>query len=137
MVHQYYIGKCMALCFFIFAIQNIYINSNPALADVHLNWLNWFHFLILKGGLLVILIVIYCMIFLSPFLDVARCLSVCVMSTVSFLAELDFKTINYLHMKGVLDSIELWMLRTADHFILYTFILNFYCKKASSLYCVF
>ena len=34
------------------------------LVDVHLNWLNWFHFLILKGGLLVILI--DCMIFLSP-----------------------------------------------------------------------
>ena len=31
---------------------------------------NWFHFLILKGGLLVILI--DCMIFLSPFLDITR-----------------------------------------------------------------
>ena len=29
--------------------------------DIHLNWLNWFHFLILEGGLLVILI--HCMIF--------------------------------------------------------------------------
>ena len=29
--------------------------------DTHLNWLNWFHFLILEGGLLVILI--HCMIF--------------------------------------------------------------------------
>ena len=38
------------------------------LVDVHLNWLNWFHFLILKGGLLVILI--DCMIFVSPFLNV-------------------------------------------------------------------
>ena len=36
--------------------------------DVHLNWLNWFYFLILEGGLLVILI--DSMIFLSPFLDV-------------------------------------------------------------------
>ena len=53
------------------------------LVDVHLNWLNWFHFLILEGGLLVILI--DCMIFLSPFLDVAR---MC-MSTASFLAQLD------------------------------------------------
>ena len=26
------------------------------LADVHLNWLRWFHFLILKGGVLFILI---------------------------------------------------------------------------------
>ena len=42
------------------------------LVDVHLNCLNWFHFLILVGGLLVILI--DCMIFLSPFLDVTRCL---------------------------------------------------------------
>ena len=40
------------------------------LVDVHLNWLNWFHFLILEGDLLVILI--DCMIFLSPFLDVTR-----------------------------------------------------------------
>ena len=53
------------------------------LVDVHLNWLNWFHFLILEGGLLVILI--DCMIFLSPFLDVTRMS----MSTVSFLTQLD------------------------------------------------
>ena len=52
------------------------------LVDVHLNWLNWFHFLILEGGLLVILI--DCMIFLSPFLEVTRMS----MSTVSFLAQL-------------------------------------------------
>ena len=31
--------------------------------DVHLNWPNWFHFLIFKGGLLIILI--DCMIYLS------------------------------------------------------------------------
>ena len=49
----------------------------------YLNWLNWFHFLILVRGLLVILI--DCMIFLSPFLDVARKS----MSTVSFLTHLD------------------------------------------------
>ena len=48
--------------------------------DVHLNWLNWFHFLILKWGLLVI--PIDCMIFLSPFLDITRMS----MSAVSFLA---------------------------------------------------
>ena len=35
------------------------------LVDVLQNWLNWFHFLFLEGGLLVILI--DCMIFLSPF----------------------------------------------------------------------
>ena len=44
------------------------------------SWLNWFHFLILEGGLLVILI--DCMIFVLPFLDVTRMS----MSTVSFLA---------------------------------------------------
>ena len=48
-----------------------------------LNWLNWFHFLILMGGLLVILT--DCMIFLSPLLDKIR-MSI---STVSFLAQLD------------------------------------------------
>ena len=53
------------------------------LVDVCLNWLNWFHILILKGGLLVILT--DCMIFLSPFLDVTR-MSI---STVSFLGQLD------------------------------------------------
>ena len=50
-----------------------------SLVDVHLNW---FHFLILDGGLLVILT--DCTIFLSPFLDVTRTS----MSTVSFLAQL-------------------------------------------------
>ena len=35
-----------------------------------MNYLNWFHFLILEGGLLLILI--DCMIFLPPFLDVTR-----------------------------------------------------------------
>ena len=37
------------------------------LVDVHLNWLNQFNFLILQGGVLVILI--NSMIFLSPFLQ--------------------------------------------------------------------
>ena len=66
-------------------------NVGPSLAAsleplahwLHLNWLNWFHFLVLVGGLLVILI--DCMIFLSPFLDVTRMS----MSTVSFLAQQD------------------------------------------------
>ena len=53
------------------------------LVDARLNWLNRFLFLILEGGLLVILI--DCMIFLSPFLDVTRMS----MSTASFLAQLD------------------------------------------------
>ena len=43
----------------------------------------WFHFLIVKGGLLVVLT--ECTIFLSPFLNVTRMS----MSTVSFVAELD------------------------------------------------
>ena len=57
---------------------------DTTLVDVHLNWLNWFLFLILEGDLLVILI--DCMIFLSPFLEVTRMS----MSTVSFLVLLDF-----------------------------------------------
>ena len=40
------------------------------LVDVQLNWLNWFLVLFLEGGLFVILV--DCMIFLSPFLDVTR-----------------------------------------------------------------
>ena len=47
--------------------------------DVHPNWFNWFHFLILVKGLLIILM--DCMIFLSPSLDAGRIS----MSTVSFL----------------------------------------------------
>ena len=50
--------------------------------DVHLSWLNLFHFHILEGSLLVILI--DCMIFLSPFVDATRMS----MLTVSFLAQL-------------------------------------------------
>ena len=53
------------------------------LLDVHQNCLNWFHLFFLEGGLLIILI--DCMIFLSPFLDVTKMS----MSTVSFLAQLD------------------------------------------------
>ena len=56
---------------------------NITLVDVHLNWFNWFHFLILEVGLLIILIDF--MIFLSQFLDVTRMST----STVSFLARLD------------------------------------------------
>ena len=54
------------------------------LVDVHLNWLSWLPFLILKGRQLVILI--DCKIFLSSFLDVTRVF----LSTVSFHARLDF-----------------------------------------------
>ena len=51
------------------------------LVDVHLNWLHQFHFFFLAGGLLVILI--DCMIFQSPFLDVTWMS----MLTVSFLTQ--------------------------------------------------
>ena len=60
--------------------QNV---DDITLVDVHLNWLNWFHFLIPEGGLLVILI--DCMIFPSTLPDVTRMS----MSTFSFLAQLD------------------------------------------------
>ena len=53
------------------------------LVDVLQNWLNCFHFLFLKGGLLAILI--DCMIFLSPIVDVTWMS----MPTVSFLTQLD------------------------------------------------
>ena len=59
------------------------VSSLSLLVDVLQNWLNWFHFLFLEGSLLVI--VIDCMIFLSPFLDVTRMST----STVSFLARLN------------------------------------------------
>ena len=51
------------------------------LVDALQNWFSWFHFLFFEGGLLLA----DCIIFLSPFLDVARMY----MSTVSFLAQLD------------------------------------------------
>ena len=64
--------------------RNVYSFSiDITLVDVLRNWLNWFHFLFLEGGLPVILI--DCMIFPPPFLDVTRMS----MSTVSFLAQLD------------------------------------------------
>ena len=40
------------------------------LVNVLQNWLSWFRFISLEGGLLVVLI--DCMIVLSPFLDVTR-----------------------------------------------------------------
>ena len=51
------------------------------------DWLNRFHFLFLEGGTLVILI--DCIIFQSPFLDVTRMS----MSTFSFLTQLDSGTL--------------------------------------------
>ena len=57
------------------------------MVDVYLNWLNWFHFFIFKEGLLVILI--DCMIFLSPLLNVTRMS----MTTAFFLAQLDWNSV--------------------------------------------
>ena len=54
------------------------------LVDVHLNWISWLYFLILEENILVILI--DCMGFLSPFLDVTTMS----MLTVSFLAAVSF-----------------------------------------------
>ena len=66
------------------AILSLFYNSiGITLVDVLQNWLNWFYFLFLEGSLLVILI--DCMIFLSPLLDVTKM----AMSTVSFLAQLE------------------------------------------------
>ena len=58
-------------------------STGTTLKDVFQNWLKWFHFLFLEGGLFLILI--DCMIFLSPFVDVTRMS----MSTISFLAQVD------------------------------------------------
>ena len=55
-----------------------------ALAGTHLNWLSWFHVLIFKGDILVILR--DSMIFLSSLLDITWMS----MSTVFHLAQLDF-----------------------------------------------
>ena len=44
--------------------------KNIMLANAHLNWVNWSHFLILVGDSLAILI--GCMIFVSIFLDIIR-----------------------------------------------------------------
>ena len=62
--------------YFLFSQENVF-SIDILLLDFHLNWLNWLNFLIIKeqGGIPVILI--DCMIFLSPFLDV------CIMQFVS------------------------------------------------------
>ena len=52
------------------------------LVDILQNWLNWFHFLFLEGGLLITLI--DCIIFLSTFRDGTRMS----MSAVFLLAQL-------------------------------------------------
>ena len=64
-------------------VASLSLSIGITLVDVYLNWLNWFHLLILEGSLLVILVDF--MIFLSLFLGVTGMS----MSTVSFLAHLD------------------------------------------------
>ena len=64
-------------------VASLSLSLGITLLDVLQNWLNWFHLIFLEEGLLVILI--DCMVFLSPFLDVTRMS----MSTVSFLVQLD------------------------------------------------
>ena len=64
-------------------VTTLVFSIGITLVDVLQHWLNWYHSLFLKGGLLVILI--DCMIFLSPFLDVTSMS----MSAVSFLTQQD------------------------------------------------
>ena len=63
-------------------VASLSLAIGTTFVDVLQNWLNWFHFLFLEGGLLIL---IDCMNFLSPFLDVTRMS----MSAVSFLAWLN------------------------------------------------
>ena len=74
--------ETLAHCRNVASLSLFYIFLGITLVDVLQNWLNWFHFLFLEVGLLVILI--DCLIFLSPFLDNTRMS----MSTVSFLSPL-------------------------------------------------
>ena len=71
------IGRCSSEWYMFFSIGRCSIT----LVDVLQNWLNWFQFLFLERGLVIL---IDCMIFLSPFLDITRM----TMSTVSFLTQL-------------------------------------------------
>ena len=63
-------------------LASLVFSAGITLVHVLQNWLNWFHFLFLMGSLLIILI--DCIIFLSPFLDVTGMS----MSTISFLTQL-------------------------------------------------
>ena len=68
----------------VYSVLPFYLKlESITLVDILQNWLNWFHFAFLEGGLLVILI--DSMIFLSPFLDVTKMST----SAVSFLTQLD------------------------------------------------
>ena len=64
-------------------VASLSLSLGITLVDVLQNWLNWFHFIFLEGGLLVILI--DCMVFLLLFLDDTKM----PMSTVSLLVQLD------------------------------------------------
>ena len=71
-----------AILFFFLLIFGFFVFYGK-LKLTYLNWLNWFHVLILEADLFVILI--DCMIFLSPFLNVIRMS----MLIAPFLAQLD------------------------------------------------
>ena len=70
------------------SLVDLVFSIGITLVDVHLNWLNWFHFLILVGGQLVIL-------------DVIR---ISMSTTVSFLAQLDSGLGNPLIKQGFVFS---------------------------------
>ena len=79
-----YVGL-LVLCLLVLSKPRLIIDikSFITLVDVHLNLMNWFHFAIFVGDLLII--VIGCMVFLSPFLDVVIRMF---MSIVSFFVQL-------------------------------------------------
>ena len=53
-------------------LTSLVFSIGITLVDVHLSWLNWFYFLILKGIILVVLI--YCMIFFVIIPKIKGCL---------------------------------------------------------------
>ena len=86
-------------------------STGTTLKDVFQNWLKWFHFLFLEGGLFLILI--DCMIFLSPFVDVTRMS----MSTISFLTQVDSGILclwNAFHWPMILEHFGLSLLRVSS-----------------------
>ena len=79
------------------------ISIGITLVGVHLNWLNWFHFLILMAGLFVILR--ECMILLSAFLDVTKISISTVSSSYSYTLEFFACRILSYAVSGFLESI--------------------------------
>ena len=96
------------------------------LIDIHLNCLNWFHFLILAKGTLIILII--SMFFLSLFLDVIGMS----MLTVSFFTQLDSEI---LYLQNVLLSPMILMALTLK--LIDTFYLWFFSEQLSHIRFIF